>query len=187
MKSKKAFSIIEVVLVLAIVGLIFLMVFLIIPAARRAQRNQERKNLLSTYYAAVQQYQANNHKKLPVNSTTGWDERFITHYIDDGCEEVRISEAAIRCMSSTSDKFRDPDGELYQFWNTSGFLTSGNMKYNRSNWPSKIGSEPNTHSILLITENVCADVSDEVVYTGKRTDFSFMMLLEGSGVVCMSS
>ena len=41
-KSKKGFTIIEVVLVLAIAGLIFLMVFIALPALQRTQRNTQR-------------------------------------------------------------------------------------------------------------------------------------------------
>lgn len=41
--TKKGFTIIEVVLVLAIAGLIFLMVFLALPALQRSQRDTQRK------------------------------------------------------------------------------------------------------------------------------------------------
>ncbi|MBS7346622.1 MAG: prepilin-type N-terminal cleavage/methylation domain-containing protein [Candidatus Sacchiramonaceae bacterium] len=47
-KNKKyGFTIIEVVLVLAISGLIFLMVFIALPALQRSQRNSQYKNNLS--------------------------------------------------------------------------------------------------------------------------------------------
>ena len=42
-KSKKGFTIIEVVLVLAIAGLIFLMVFVALPALQRNQRDTQRR------------------------------------------------------------------------------------------------------------------------------------------------
>ena len=42
-QPKAGFTIIEVVLVLAIAGLIFLMVFLALPALNRGQRNTQRK------------------------------------------------------------------------------------------------------------------------------------------------
>lgn len=41
--SKKGFTIIEVVLVLAVAGLIFLMVFIALPALQRSQRDSQRK------------------------------------------------------------------------------------------------------------------------------------------------
>ena len=43
-KLYEGFTIIEVVLVLAIAGLIFLMVFLALPALQRSQRDTQRKN-----------------------------------------------------------------------------------------------------------------------------------------------
>ena len=46
-KLNKGFTIIEVVLVLAIAGLIFLAVFLALPALQRNQRDTQRKNDMS--------------------------------------------------------------------------------------------------------------------------------------------
>lgn len=42
--QKNGFTIIEVVLVLAVAGLIFLMVFLALPALQRSQRDTQRKS-----------------------------------------------------------------------------------------------------------------------------------------------
>lgn len=41
--QKNGFTIIEVVLVLAVAGLIFLMIFLALPALQRSQRDTQRK------------------------------------------------------------------------------------------------------------------------------------------------
>lgn len=43
-KNTKGFTIIEVVLVLAIAGLIFLMVFIALPALQRGQRDTQRRH-----------------------------------------------------------------------------------------------------------------------------------------------
>ena len=51
--TRNGFTIIEVVLVLAIAGLIFLMVFLALPALQRSQRNQLYKNNLSLVISAL--------------------------------------------------------------------------------------------------------------------------------------
>ena len=55
--NNKGFTIIEVVLVLAIAGLIFLMVFIALPALQRNQRDTRRKNDLSTFASALQNFQ----------------------------------------------------------------------------------------------------------------------------------
>jgi hypothetical protein cdiviTM7_02704 len=51
--TKKGFTIIEVVLVLAIAGLIFLMVFLALPALQRSQRDAQRKQDVAMVVTAL--------------------------------------------------------------------------------------------------------------------------------------
>lgn len=65
-ENKKGFSIIEVVLVLAIAGLIFLMVFVALPALQRGQRDSARKQDVGSIAAAVNSYISNNRGKLPL-------------------------------------------------------------------------------------------------------------------------
>lgn len=67
-KKKSGFTIIEVVLVLAIAGLIFIMVFAALPALQRNQRDTDRKNDVARVLAALQSYQSNNRGYLPTNS-----------------------------------------------------------------------------------------------------------------------
>lgn len=67
--SKQGFTIIEVVLVLAIAGLIFLMVFIALPALQRAQRNQSYKNNVALVAGAINNYKANNRGSLPPTTT----------------------------------------------------------------------------------------------------------------------
>lgn len=59
-QKTKGFTIIEVVLVLAIAGLIFLMVFLALPALQRSQRDTARKDDLSRLVAAATSFRSNN-------------------------------------------------------------------------------------------------------------------------------
>jgi len=66
--NKKGFTIIEVVLVLAIAALIFLMIFVAFPALQRGQKNTARKNDLSTIAAAVNTYRSNNSGSLPTDT-----------------------------------------------------------------------------------------------------------------------
>lgn len=64
-RAAKGFTIIEVVLVLAIAGLIFLMVFLALPALQRNQRDTQRRSDAAQLLAAIQQYKANNQNAIP--------------------------------------------------------------------------------------------------------------------------
>lgn len=67
--KQKGFTIIEVVLVLAIAALIFLMVFIALPALQRNQRDAARKDVLGKVTSAVTTYQSNNRGQQPVKGT----------------------------------------------------------------------------------------------------------------------
>lgn len=77
-RKQQGFTIIEVVLVLAIAGLIFLMVFLALPALQKSQRDTVRRNSLSTFSSQVTQFQANNKGAVPATAAIA---TFITKYM----------------------------------------------------------------------------------------------------------
>ena len=66
MKNKSGFTIIEVVLVLAIAGLIFLAVFIALPALQRNRRDTQRRQDMARLQDALTRYKANN-RKYPWN------------------------------------------------------------------------------------------------------------------------
>ena len=84
--NKKGFTIIEVVLVLAIAGLIFLMVFLALPALQRSQRDTQRKNDASRLRAAITDYSSNNRGALPWTTTGAIADNspFLENYVLKG-------------------------------------------------------------------------------------------------------
>jgi len=94
-RKSKGFTIIEVVLVLAIAGLIFLMVFIALPALQRSQRDAQRKTDLARAIVSVTSYTTNNRGSLPAGDA--WD-KFLTSYLKAG-----------------GDTFADPSGAEYVF------------------------------------------------------------------------
>jgi prepilin-type N-terminal cleavage/methylation domain-containing protein len=66
--ANKGFTIIEVVLVLAIAGLIFLMVFIALPALQRGQRDTQRRDDVSRFVSQLSSYATNNRGSLPTNA-----------------------------------------------------------------------------------------------------------------------
>jgi prepilin-type N-terminal cleavage/methylation domain-containing protein len=72
-KENKGFTIIEVMIVLAIAGLIILIVLLAVPALQRNSRNTAMKNDASAVAAGVTEYESNNGGSLPkaANAVTG--------------------------------------------------------------------------------------------------------------------
>ena len=104
-QKEKGFTIIEVVLVLAIAGLIFLMVFIALPALQRGQRDTQRKNDLSRLNTALSSYQSNNRGALPAN-VAAWTS-FVSRYV-----------------VVSGDTFVDPSGTDYRISTTASLPTS---------------------------------------------------------------
>lgn len=116
MKTQKqqGFTIIEVVLVLAIAGLIFLMVFIALPALQRSQRDTQRRNDVGRVQTAVQSFQTNNKGTVPTTTAQ------ITGYLTSG-----------------GDTFEDPSGGAYALTVGTGAgdpapTTVGAMRYTSS-------------------------------------------------------
>lgn len=64
--QNEGFTIIEVLIVLAIAGLIMLIVFLAVPALQRTSRNTGRKNDIGRIGAAVTEYSSSQNGTLPI-------------------------------------------------------------------------------------------------------------------------
>ena len=67
----QGFTIIEVLIVLAIAGLILLIVFLAVPALQRNTRNNGRKNDVARVGAGVNDFAANHSGTLPTSAQVG--------------------------------------------------------------------------------------------------------------------
>ncbi len=69
LRSKsQGFTIIEVLIVLAIAGLIILIVFLAVPSLQRNSRNTQRKNDITGILGAMSEYSSNNGGKVATTS-----------------------------------------------------------------------------------------------------------------------
>lgn len=118
-KSKKGFTIIEVVLVLAIAGLIFLMVFIALPALQRSQRDTQRRDDMSRFLSQLSQYQANNAGQIPT-TVKQWKDNFINKYLlvasdtfadPSTGDTYEIAETITECKSADDCKNHSGDGE----------------------------------------------------------------------------
>jgi len=70
-KSEQGFTIIEVMIVLAIAGLILLIVFLAIPALQRNGRNTTKRSDVSKTAGAVGEFASNNNGQVPATADVG--------------------------------------------------------------------------------------------------------------------
>lgn len=69
--KNQGFTIIEIVLVLAIAGLIFLIVFLALPRLQRNRRDTQRKNDVGTVVSQLEQFNGNNRGAYPPTGPAG--------------------------------------------------------------------------------------------------------------------
>lgn len=99
-QKKEGFTIIEVVLVLAIAGLIFLMVFIAWPALQRNQRDTQRRNDYSMLSTAISNYIANNGGKL---------NKIMGKYTDS-------SIVKLEAKTYINEDGTDPNGKNYELF-----------------------------------------------------------------------
>jgi len=94
-QKDEGFTIIEVVLVLAIAALIMLMVFIALPALQRNQRDTTRKNDISRLQSALNNYKSRSRGALPGTTSSAYN----TFFASD--------------LRRNNDQFADPSGGNY--------------------------------------------------------------------------
>ena len=172
LKNKTGFTIIEVVLVLAIAGLIFLMVFIALPALQRSQRDQARRTDVGLVAAAVRNWRSNNRGR-PLKSETPLD---ITEEDEDGTKWGSVKDS-----TQLGPYLKDT---LSNNTTTVGIYDSGN-----SGGVYRIGPEDTEGHITVSAGRKCP--TDETIsgdiYTmpaGKISDAAVIIVLETGGFYC---
>jgi prepilin-type N-terminal cleavage/methylation domain-containing protein len=162
-RKEHGFTIIEVVLVLAIAGLIFMMVFIALPALQRSQRDTQRKNDLSRTQTAITSYTSSTRGALP-STPAAWN-AFVTAY-----------------LLVNGDTFVDPLGSTAAQGSsvTSYVLTQSVIS------PLTETFENGQNIIYYSPGYVCGTTSDSIVAKGSRS-VAFRMVLEGGGYDCRSN
>ena len=111
-KQQKGFTIIEVILVLAIAALIFLMVFLALPALQRGQRDTARKQDVSVVASALTDYSSNNQGNFPKAGSYTDDSTAFGKYIFAGSKTVSTNTTKVVVESSKSGSGGATDGVI---------------------------------------------------------------------------
>ena len=161
-KSKSGFTIIEVVLVLAIAGLIFLMVFVALPALQRSQRDTQRRNDYAALSTSVTSYMTNNNGKLPVDDTDSTNKKCKTKFTN----------------TQINQEGTDPNGESYDLY-CGKYVSSG------GGWEGMDAMANNTQpKVWVISGATCED--GEPAETSGNRNFVVYGQLE-SGTYCNAS
>ncbi len=156
--AKKGFTIIEVVLVLAIAALIFVMVFIALPALQSSQRNTQRKSDLSRIASQISQFQSSSRGAIPVTTgTTGTLSSFVTNYLGGTTGTL------------AGDDYIDPSGMNYTIQSSSTATLTNSLS-----------------RIQYITGKVCGPGGTTA--NGSSRQYVLLMALEGqSAKYCLDN
>ena len=101
--KKKGFTLIEVVIVLAIGGLIIFVVLQAVSAARRSQRDNARKSQAGAISAALDQYASNNSGKYPDFTGDSFDDFYAEYAPITGLTYADAGDPGDDCGTQTAD------------------------------------------------------------------------------------
>ena len=208
--NKKGFTIIEVVLVLAIAGLIFLMVFIALPALQRSQRNTRRRQDMARILSAVNDYQVNHNGQSPIKYNGAWhgegnagtttisasdiDTSFVQKYVDSSCNlgtyaddmPGNTSQSRAYRYNCTGDQFKDPDGSNYSMIYGSGQPLNYIEAGSNGSWvPSDKMQE--AHAIYLASGAKCSGNESKPVVSDENSgsnNIAIVYVLEGGAIYC---
>jgi prepilin-type N-terminal cleavage/methylation domain-containing protein len=165
--KQNGFTIIEVVLVLAIAALIFLMVFIALPALQRNQRDAARTTMSSKVAAAITSYQSNKRGVQPPSGVA------LNGYIDG-------------VAATTNDKFDDGTAAAV----TDSLIDSRNYVVRVSTLPTGTPpaggyvGEADTNGIQVYTGAKCNGAGDAAVSGSKRSAAVLIKKENGNAIVC---
>ena len=175
-QTKDGFTIIEVMLVLAIAGLIFLMIFIAWPALSRTQRDSQRRDDISVLLKKVKDYQTNNRGALP----TGEGEGVY------GDEKVTDTSWSGFYRDYLGSDFIDPGGTPYKLMvvKCDGTGTVGSP-CEEGRGLSDNAKFDGGGEIRIVLQATCD--GESVVVTNNPRRIAAQYKLEGGGIYCANS
>lgn len=183
------FTIIEVVLVLAIAALIFLMVFIALPTLQRNQRDTARRSDMARLQTQITNWQGGNSGKLPGESSVDAmdeEEAKIDQYkcTRTSASSERTTDAACLIVNylngadDTMNTFTDPSGWAYGI--TISTLTNGEEKTLTNADFGENAAKP--YMIYVYKKAKCDD--EFAIFSNNSRDYAIQYKLEGNGVYC---
>lgn len=169
-EQKNGFTIVEVSLVLAIAGLIFLMIFVALPALQKSQRDARRRDDVGKLLTALQKYQTNNRGALPSGNgvAPSSDLKDWTSFYE----------------SFLGSDFKDPSGQAYKLkivdcgGNIAKKVCSNGNEVNDAS-----ASFENSDYTMHIVRSATCNASKAVVSSNPRK-VAVLYKMEGAGAYC---
>jgi len=158
-KSQSGFTIIEVLIVLAIAGLILLVVFLAVPGLQRNAHNTTAKNDVAAVLGAVNEYTNNNSGALPTQASGSGNQVSIGG-------ATSCSTAGANCATAKV-----------------GYYDASNISISTS---ATVPSAPATGTLIIVSKATCSGNTPVISATTARSVAAYYTL-EGGAVQCQSS
>lgn len=188
---KSGFTLIEVVLVLAIAGLIFAMVFIALPALNQSQRNTQRKRDAAALATAMQQWYTHNTSSVSDNFSSRNDKSrgfctFYKRYVGKELTDPSTgkpykvalwgSTNVIDCINGDTENRGAYDPDVH-----------GSAGYGDSdNWAlMQVGDIQYDDGAFCEDEGFNDDIGGER-YSGSKI-FAFRVRLEGGATICVDN
>ena len=190
-QQKTGFTIIEVVLVLAIAGLIFLMVFIALPALRQGQRNAQRKRDAAQLVTALQQWRTHNTVSVSDNFSKRKDKKngfctFYKRYVGEELKDPSTGEPykialwgstnVVNCITGETENRGEYDTDVH---GSGGFGAS-------DNWAKmEVGDIQYDDGAFCEDEGFNDDIGGGR-YAGSKI-FAIRIRLEGGSTLCLDN
>ena len=183
------FTIIEVTLVLGIAGLIFLMMFIALPALQRQERDTEREEDITHLLTEIKHYQTNNRGALP-----GIVEETVENPISyDSSSAIQPITWKGFYRDYLGGNFVDPGGDNYKLFilecnnNITGDKCGSDVVDVVNNLNSK-GFEELDRNIYIVKQATCAGSESKGVVASKNMrKVAALYKKENSGVYCANT
>ena len=178
---KHGFSMIEISLVIAIAGLIFLMIFIALPWLRATQRDTKRREDLLHFINEVKTYQQKNRGTLPgmSDNETG---NVTVNWAADISSDAESTTWAGFYRDYLKENFVDPVGENYNLLVTN---CSTNIAGQDCNVDTENILYPNDYRITIIRASTCSN--NRPVQSSNLRKLSAIYALETGGLYCVNS
>jgi prepilin-type N-terminal cleavage/methylation domain-containing protein len=163
-KRQSGFTIIEVLIVLAIAGLILLVVFLAVPGLQRNAHNTTAKNDVASILGAMSEYVNNNSGSLPPAETAGNMGSGGTLYVGDTQTNCTAANSTKNCATAKI-----------------GYFDAANVSIQTTT-----PAAPAVGNVVIVLKATCNGNAPQVSATSPR-GYAAYYTLEGGAIQCQAS
>lgn len=177
--NMKGFTIIEVMIVLAIAGLIIAVVLVAVPQLQRNQRNEARRSVLNRIKTEIDNYSGNNQGKYPADTAGG------TAAGEFGALTASATTTSVPTGSTFLGRYLSGVNVNDPSTGRPGSFTAGGTTNTRPTFSPDLG-----YSVLYSRSAQCGTDGDLTELTGASLSdrkYALSIALDGGAVYCIDN